>query len=299
MLSYWMIRYKQSNMMVVIVHINVKSDQPMRRGLSARTTRSSSVERPDCSNVENLIWAEVPVLREPGDLFALLMATRLINPARTASATERVASLPRLERASRLLAVAHRELFQTLDAAAQAGTGLDAPAIWAVLEHVGTREALARAAALVEELVPEDDGMAESAMRVVLGERYRTVRPFLALLGSSGSLAAATGGGKVLAAVRALPDLAARKVKVKPLQRSEIDEELVPPMWQRAVYANPGLAAGAVDRDAYVVCVLEQLPMPVECAVTPWRELPAEFGPLPSRPNNRHLTGEHYPLGRC
>jgi len=40
------------------------------------------------------------------DLFALLMATRLINPARSASAAERLASLPRLERASRLLAVA-------------------------------------------------------------------------------------------------------------------------------------------------------------------------------------------------
>ncbi len=193
------------------------------------------------------------------DLFALLMATRLINPARSASAAERLASLPRLERASRLLAVAQLELVKSLDAAAQAGTGLVASAIWAVLEQVGSREALVGAAAVVEELVPEDDGSAESALRVVLGERYRTVRPFLALLGGSGSLAAAGGGGKVLAAVRALPDLAVRKVKVKPLQRSEIDDELVTPMWQRAVFANPGLAAGVVDRDAYVVCVLEQL----------------------------------------
>jgi len=193
------------------------------------------------------------------DLFALLMATRLINPARTASATERLASLPRLERASRLLAVAHRELCKTLDAAAQDGTGLGVAAIWAGLEQAGSREQLVGAAAVVEELVPADDGSAESAMRVVLGERYRTVRPFLGLLGGSGSLAAATGGGKVLAAVQALPDLAARKVKAKPLQRSEIDADLVPPMWQRAVYANPGLAEGTVDRDAYVVCVLEQL----------------------------------------
>jgi len=59
--------------------------------------------------------------------------------------------------------------------------------------------------------------------------------------------------------VQALPDLAARKVKAKPLGRGEIDADLVPPMWQRAVYTNPGLADGAVDRDAYVVCVLEQL----------------------------------------
>jgi len=75
---------------------------------------------------------------------------------------------------------------------------LDVDAVWAVLEQVGSREQLVTAAAVVEELVPADDGSAESAMRVVLGERYRTVRPFLGLLGGSGSLAAATGGGKVL-----------------------------------------------------------------------------------------------------
>ncbi len=33
----------------------------------------------------------------------------------------------------------------------------------------------------------------------------------------------------------------------------------MPSAWRKAVYANPDLAQGAVDRDAYVVCVLEQL----------------------------------------
>jgi hypothetical protein len=33
----------------------------------------------------------------------------------------------------------------------------------------------------------------------------------------------------------------------------------VPPAWKKAVYSNPELPEGAVDRDAYVVCVLEQL----------------------------------------
>ncbi len=68
-------------------------------------------------------------------------------------------------------------------------------------------------------------------MRVVLAERYRTVRPFLGLLGESSSLAAAAGGARVLAAVRALPGLAARKVKVKPLQAEArcCDDHLNPP----------------------------------------------------------------------
>jgi hypothetical protein len=193
------------------------------------------------------------------DLFALLMATKLINPARRASTAERLASLPRLERASRTLALVNRELFKTLDAAAEAEGGVDVPATWATLEQIASREQITGALATVEELVPDDDGSAEVAMRMVLAERYRTVRPFLALLAESVSLVAASDGTKVLAAVKTLPDLAARKVKAKPLRPGEIDTDLVPAMWNRAVYANPELPAGSADRDAYVVCVLEQL----------------------------------------
>ena len=115
------------------------------------------------------------------------------------------------------------------------------------------------AIALVEELVPDDDGSADSAMRAALAGRYNTVRPFLALLGESAALHAAPGGERVLAAVRALPELARRRVAQKPLTAGEIDAELVTPAWERAVYANADLPAGAVDRDAYVVCVLEGL----------------------------------------
>lgn len=70
---------------------------------------------------------------------------------------------------------------------------------------------------------------------------------------------AASGGKRVLAGVRGLPALARRKVSVKPLLPREVDDMLVPPAWRKAVYANPDLPQGAVDRDAYVVCVLEQL----------------------------------------
>ncbi|MEV4108300.1 hypothetical protein [Nonomuraea sp. NPDC049695] len=38
---------------------------------------------------------------------------------------------------------------------------------------------------MVEELVPEEDGAAEAAMRAALAEKYNTVRPFLRLLGES------------------------------------------------------------------------------------------------------------------
>jgi hypothetical protein len=48
-------------------------------------------------------------------------------------------------------------------------------------------------------------------------------------------------------------------VKDKPLLPREIDDKLVPAAWRKAVYANTDLPPGAVDRDAYVACVLEQL----------------------------------------
>ncbi|QKZ20827.1 hypothetical protein HUT05_27860 [Streptomyces chartreusis] len=48
-------------------------------------------------------------------------------------------------------------------------------------------------------------------------------------------------------------------MKDKPLLPREVDDKLVPAAWRKAVYANPELPQGAVDRDAYVVRVLEQL----------------------------------------
>ncbi|WSZ03983.1 hypothetical protein OG214_35350 [Streptomyces sp. NBC_00872] len=46
---------------------------------------------------------------------------------------------------------------------------------------------------------------------------------------------------------------------MKPLVPREVDGKLVPPAWRKAVYANPDPPQGVVDRDAYVVCVLERL----------------------------------------
>ncbi|WSQ82565.1 Tn3 family transposase (plasmid) [Streptomyces sp. NBC_01213] len=85
------------------------------------------------------------------------------------------------------------------------------------------------------------------------------MRPFLSLLGESKALDAATGGKRVLAGVKRLPALARRRVKDKPLLPREVNDKLVPAAWRKVVYANAELPPGAVDRDAYVVCVLEQL----------------------------------------
>ena len=129
---------------------------------------------------------------------------------------------------------------------------------WQAVEQVAPRDRVREPAAVVGELVP-DDSAGEAAMRATLAGRYRVVRPFLVLLSDALPLDAAPAGQKILAAVRTLPDLAARRVRQRPLSRNEIDADLVPPVWGRAVYGNRDLSPGAVDRDAYVLCVLEQL----------------------------------------
>lgn len=147
------------------------------------------------------------------DLFAVLMANRLISPARRASERERLAMLPQLEKAARILAKASKILTEELDLVAEADADLDVAALWAAVEEAVPRTAVAGAVATVEALVPEDDGSAEAAMREKLALRYNTVRPFLSLLGESDALDAAPAGRRLLKAVRRLPALARRRVK--------------------------------------------------------------------------------------
>ncbi|MFI1258675.1 Tn3 family transposase [Streptomyces netropsis] len=202
---------------------------------------------------------EAKAIDDALDLFEILMATRLISTAKRSTDKQRLSTLPQLEKASRLVARAAAVFIEELELIEQSGWDVDVTALWAALEEVAPRAALSSAATVVVSLVPEDDGTAESALRGALALRYNTVKPFLSLLGETSALGAATGGARVLAGVKRLPALSRRKVGEKPLLPREVDDKLVPAHWRRAVYANTELPQGAVDRDAYVVCVLEQL----------------------------------------
>nr|WP_190194641.1 hypothetical protein [Streptomyces minutiscleroticus] len=195
---------------------------------------------------------EAKAIDEALNLFQVLMATRLLSTVKRKTEKERLSTLPRLERASHTLARAAKVLLQEL--VEEHGADLEVAALWAALEGVAPRAA-------VVSLVPKDEveGSAEVAIRVALATRYATVRPSLSLLGESKALDAASAGKLVLAGVRGLPALARRKVGIKPLLPREVDDKLVPPTWRKAVYASPDLPQGAVNRDAYVVCALEQL----------------------------------------
>ncbi len=192
------------------------------------------------------------------DLFAQLMTTRVINPARKVADQRRAETLPELQHASRTLAMLTSEFTRLLDEASGSGT-LDVAATRAALGEIASSGEIAEAVATVHRLVPDDDPSIDAATRVAVAERYRTVRPFLAVLSESPVLKSTASGARLLDAVRGLAALAGRKVRVKPMAPDELDESLIPPMWRRAIFESNELAAGVVDRDAYVVCVLEQL----------------------------------------
>lgn len=196
---------------------------------------------------------EAKAIDDALDLFEILMATRLISTAKRSTDKQRLSTLPQLEKSSRIVARAAKVFIE------ESGCDVDVAALWRALEEVAPRAALSSAAATVVSLVPEDDDSAETALRGALALRYNTVKPFLSLLGETSALRAATGGMRILTGVKRLPALSRRKVSEKPLLPREIDDKLVPPHWRKAVYANADLPQGAVDRDAYVVCVLEQL----------------------------------------
>ena len=92
---------------------------------------------------------EAQAIDDALDLFALLMATRLISPARRRSERERLTTTPQLERASRTLARVSRILVRELEQAEQSKKGLNVAAIWAAVGTVASREAVNAAVVLV------------------------------------------------------------------------------------------------------------------------------------------------------
>ncbi len=183
------------------------------------------------------------------DLFDLLMATKVLGPSRRAAAAERLAKMPELEKASSVLARIGQTLLRVLE---ESGEQIDVAAAWAALEQVAARDRIADAVAKVDELVPDASG-AEGAMREQMSRRFRTVTPFLRLLATTIPWGAMPAGQRVLDSLAGLDGLRGRR-KVR---QEEIDESLVPPAWHSAVFGRSNDVE--IDRDAWVVCVLEQL----------------------------------------
>src|SRR6266536_885491 len=90
-----------------------------RTGLGSKASALARLGEPKraATLVAVMRHLEAAAVDDTLDLFALLMATRLFSPARRASAEQRLAMLPRLEKASKVVARAGRVLLDRLAAA--------------------------------------------------------------------------------------------------------------------------------------------------------------------------------------
>jgi hypothetical protein len=170
-------------------------------------------------------------------------------------------------------------LLDALDkAGADAAGQLDVATAWAVVEQVAPREQVTAAAALVDELVP-DNYSGEAAMREALAAKYGVVRPFLELLAEALPLQATPAGQDLLREVRRLPDLARRRTSVRPLIRADVVEDVVMPAWRRAVFTNPDQrhrgTAGSVLQAAFTEGVVART-----TSSATGLAVPAVFGPV-------------------
>ncbi|WP_438388980.1 Tn3 family transposase [Actinopolyspora saharensis] len=199
----------------------------------------------------------VTAVDEALDVFTGLMADKLIKAAERTSRQAKLASLPRLRKASARLAAVARVLQQTRSASdlAEGYTAQwDLEQVWAAIEQVVEPNKLDAAVDTVAELAPPqaDD---DAAWRADLVGRWNVVRPFLPLLATALPLGATPTGRSVLDAVRALPELIGRQ-KVR---EAEIYAEVVTGSWRPLVYDGADLDLGCADKHAYVMCVLEAL----------------------------------------
>ncbi len=218
-------------------------------GAKAQSLRRLAEPRRTATLLATVAALEADAVDDALDLFDVLMATKVLGPSRRAAAADRLAKMPELEKASSILARVGQTLLRVLE---ESGEQVDVAAAWAELEQVAARDRIADAVAKVGELVPDASG-AEGAMREQMSRRFRTVTPFLRLLATTIPWGAMPAGQRVLDSLAGLDGLRGRR-KVR---HEEIDESLVSAAWHSAVFGHAEEVT--VDRDAWVVCVLELL----------------------------------------
>jgi hypothetical protein len=197
------------------------------------------------------------------ELFDLLMVTELLGKAQRETEKQRAAQHPRLARASAKLAAAVRVLLE----ASASGEAVQVADVWRSIELVVPRAELGMALATVQEIVPNVDMDDEGETRARLAERIRLVSGFIRPLCQVIEFGSNPEGAAVLREMRRMPELLA----ARGLKAADIDGRLVHGSWRRLVYGQSTPADGAVDRNAYVFCVLSQFHRHLLCLGAPVR----------------------------
>ena len=136
-----------------------------------------------------------------------------------------------------------------LDTAESGELGLDE--VWELIDAVASRGELRAAVAAIGELVPPDSDD-EGVERAQLATRIVTVTGFFKTLTGVIEFGATADARAVLGEMQRMPEL----LRARKLTSADVDGSLIHRSWKRLVFAAPGLPDGAVDKNAYVFCVL-------------------------------------------
>jgi uncharacterized protein DUF4158/Tn3 transposase DDE domain-containing protein len=245
----------------------VKQAELARYGMACKapTIRGLTEQRRTATMLATVRHLEGAAVDDALLLFDALMTTKLLARAERLSTTEKLRTLPRFRKAAGVVATVLAALWDVAEAdeelAAQAeADGVAAERVylsqaWEQIEQVAGREEVAKALATVVEMVPDADEDDDAAWRAQLVSRYPTVRGVLEPLATVIPWGATAAGAPVVAALRALPGVLARR----PPGAEHVAEEIVTGSWRRLVYGNPDLPPPQIDRAAYTFCVLEVL----------------------------------------
>jgi TnpA family transposase len=245
----------------------VKQVELARYGMASKapTIRGLTPERRTSTMLATVRHLEGAAVDDALLLFDALMTTKLLARAERLSTSEKLRTLPRFRKAAGVVADVLAALKDVAEADAELAAQAEADGVavervllaqaWEQIEQVASREALAKALATVVELVPDADEDDDVEWRAQLVARYPTVRGVLEPLATVIPWGATEAGEPVVAALRALPSVLARR----PPGAEHVAEEMVTGSWRRLVYGNPDLPAPQIDRSAYTFCVLEAL----------------------------------------
>jgi len=217
---------------------------------NARTLRRHPRSRRLATLLATVVALEAKATDDCLELLDLLMVTELLGKAERESVKEKARQHPRLARASAKLATAVEVL---LDTTSPEGAEVGLGELWERIDAVVSRGELHAALAAIGELVPpdtDDDGV----KRAELATRIATVTGFLKTLTAVIEFGASADARAVLAEMQRMPEL----LRSRKLTSADVDGSLIHGSWKRLVLDAPGLPDGAVDKNAYVFCVLTQ-----------------------------------------
>jgi hypothetical protein len=229
-----------------------------RYGLSGKAPalKRHPVERRLATMLAAVRHLEGKAVDDALELLDVLMVSDLLARAERESNREKLRRYPWVSKDAGKLAAAVEVLFE----ATEFGENITVEQLWESIEAVVSRAELRAAVDKISDVAPPPGADPDGEWRAELAGRIATVRGFLPMLCEVISFGATTDGERVLAAMRALPEVLtyrSRKLAGGQIPVTLIDADLLGGEWRRLVH-RPGLPDGVVDKAGWVFCVLER-----------------------------------------